>query len=449
MVLSISKKILLGRMLTRFGDQAWDFAIPLVLVKLFPGSLQIAAGMFLCLRLASLILLPITSANIDRYSRMTMTRWGLFSQLFGVILAGIVFLFFQNLREQGPIAFHGISFWGPFICLVIAGILGDQGAQIMDILISGDLAPSAIRNSEELTIFNTQMRRLDLFMEVSVPVIAGTILLLSPDSFPLFGFFVIVLWNMVSFIPEYLLLRSIYVLNPDLNEKPFEAPSAVRKSIFANFKAGWDLYFQHPLFLIMLANSCLWLSALSPHGVLLTAYLKDGWMVPEWQVGVFRGAGAAFGVLATFVFPFVVNRIGFQRGILFFISFQFLTLLVSYFFFMEASKASQIMFLVLMLFSRIGMYGFTLGETQFRQEQLAENIRGRVNGVARSMNGLFNLGIFLLATFVPQMQDFHYLVLLSSLSIGVGAILTLKWFYKVNPSGKIFKIPAEKSPSIF
>lgn len=446
MTLSVSGKIILGRVLTRFGDQAWDFAIPLVLIKLFPGSLQIAAGMYLCLRLASLILLPLTSASIDRHSRMTMTKWGLLSQLIGVILAGVVILYFQMLKSAGPIEFQSLQFWIPFSFLILSGILGDQGAQIMDILISGDLAPSAIRQRDELTLFNTRMRRLDLIMEVSVPVLAGLLLLLSPPEFPLLGFFLIVFWNMISFIPEFLLLKSIYVINPDLNEKKFAGK--ISKSIAQNFKAGWDLYFRHPLFLIMIANSCLWLSALSPHGVLLTAFLTDGWSLPEWQVGVFRGAGAAFGVMATFAFPLVVNRIGFQRGVLFFVSFQFLTLFISYFFFMEASKFSQIMFLVLMLFSRIGMYGFTLGETQFRQESLEEEIRGRVNGVARSMNGLFNLGIFLLATFLPQMVHFHYLVLISCLSIGVAAVLTLKWFYKVNPSGKIFKIPEVKSPSI-
>lgn len=428
MTLSVTRKLILGRVLTRFGDQAWDFAIPLVLVKLFPGSLQIAAWMFLCLRIASLVLLPIVSSHIDRFNRMTMTRWGLLAQFVGVALAGIMFHLFQLRLAQGPLEFSSLEFIIPFLFLIVAGILGDQGAQIMDILISNDLAPAVIDNKAELTRFNTTMRRLDLIMEVSVPVMAGAILLLSPPAFPLFGFYLIVLWNLVSFIPEYLILRGVYRSSPHLDQKNSSFVPA--KSICKNFKAGWDLYRHHPLFLLMVANSCLWLSALSPHGVLLTAFLKDGWSYTEASVGIFRSLGAAVGVLATYVFPLVIARLGFYRGALSFISMQFVTLFVSLIFFLEGSPLSQLMFLGLMLVSRIGMYGFTLGEVQFRQENIEESVRGRINGVAKAMNGLFNLGIFMLAAFLPQMVDFKYLVLLSVASIGVGMALTWRWYLK-------------------
>ena len=49
---SLGSKTLLGRLLTRSGDQAWDFVVPLVLLKLLPGELRVAAIYYLLVRLA-------------------------------------------------------------------------------------------------------------------------------------------------------------------------------------------------------------------------------------------------------------------------------------------------------------------------------------------------------------------------------------------------------------
>lgn len=37
--MSIKKILVLGRVLTRSGDQAWDFAVPLTILKLVLGEL--------------------------------------------------------------------------------------------------------------------------------------------------------------------------------------------------------------------------------------------------------------------------------------------------------------------------------------------------------------------------------------------------------------------------
>ena len=39
-------RLLLGRLLTKSDDQAWDFTVPLVLLQLFPEELRVAALYF-------------------------------------------------------------------------------------------------------------------------------------------------------------------------------------------------------------------------------------------------------------------------------------------------------------------------------------------------------------------------------------------------------------------
>src|SRR4051812_22037751 len=86
-----SRRILLSRLLTRSGDQAWDFAVPLTLVKLFPRSLQIAVLYYFLIRLGQVALAPRVGTAIDRWQRLTVAKAGIGLQVAGM-LAGLAAL---------------------------------------------------------------------------------------------------------------------------------------------------------------------------------------------------------------------------------------------------------------------------------------------------------------------------------------------------------------------
>ncbi|MBK8201297.1 MAG: hypothetical protein IPK68_02845 [Bdellovibrionales bacterium] len=88
--------------------------------------------------------------------------------------------------------------------------------------------------------------------------------------------------------------------------------------MFSQIKNGWTSFFREPVSQVVLAYALLWLSVLSPHGVLLTAYLKDGWKLPELTIGIFRGLGAVFGLLATVLFPILVKNMSVNRASFYF-----------------------------------------------------------------------------------------------------------------------------------
>ncbi|OYZ23540.1 MAG: hypothetical protein B7Y39_04330 [Bdellovibrio sp. 28-41-41] len=428
MKLSFSTRILIGRLLTRSGDQAWDFAVPLVLIKILPGEFRIAALYYFLVRLATVVFLPRLTSLIDTVNRFKAAKLGILLQLVGVILGLLslyLFVFFNSVEPM----------WGPtpiylaFAFLIFGGILSNLGSSFMDISIANDLVPSSF-TEDELARFNSRLRQVDLFTEVTAPVIAGLLLVLEWNNISLFGFLLIGIWNILSFLPEYGILRSIFHDRPELMNKPIQSSEASKTSFIKKITKGWRSFFKEPVALAVLAYAVLWLSALSPHGVLLTAFLIDGWKLPEWEIGIFRGLGAFFGLGATVLFPKIIERWGLLRGTQGFVVFQFVMVLLALICFLSGDRLGQIGFLAFVLFSRIGVYGFGLGEIQIRQIGIRPEVRGQVNGFASALTGIATLGLYAAGALLPSTQDFNMLIIGSVLCVLLSAIIYSVWAQK-------------------
>lgn len=408
---NVGSKILWSRILTRSGDQAWDFAVPIFLLHILPGQLRIAALYYLIVKLINVLLLPRFSVIIDRTNRSSATKLGIFFQLLGVLI--------------GAASIYGMSTTGSlpllFIALTIGGILSGLGASFMDIAVANDLVPSSLPE-HELTPFNARLRQIDLVTEVTAPIIAGLLL-----TFDHIGFYMIALWNIVSFFPEYWFLSSIFRNRVDLDFKTLHIPEASKVSFIDKITAGWRAFFAQPIAPAMAAYALLWLSALSPHGVLLTAYLKDGWNLPEWIIGSFRGAGAFFGLIATFAFPWVTRRIGLVRGARALLLSQAVAVCLSFGAFFVPGMLGQFFFLVFILISRVGLYGFSLGEMEIRQIGISSEVRGQVNGFASALTGLATLALYGIGTLLPSTEDFRYLVILSTVAVLTAFAIFSAW----------------------
>ncbi|MCK6596691.1 MAG: hypothetical protein L6Q33_15960, partial [Bacteriovoracaceae bacterium] len=88
--MSIAFKILLSRFLTRFGDQSWDFTVPLILIAIFPGHIQTVAGYFLLSKIAQFFFNPLVLRWIDQLPRKTIYKIGIGSQTLAVIFSWIL-----------------------------------------------------------------------------------------------------------------------------------------------------------------------------------------------------------------------------------------------------------------------------------------------------------------------------------------------------------------------
>jgi len=312
----------------------------------------------------------------------------------------------------------------------LSGIMSQLGSTFMDISIANDLVPSSFKG-DELARFNSRLRQVDLFTEVAAPVIAGTLLLFTSAHWPLLGFSLVALWNVVSFLPEYGLLRSIFNERPDLKDKPLKIEDIKKQSILSQVRSGWSSFFKEPVAMVVLAYSLLWLSVLSPHGVLLTAFLKDGWQLSELTIGIFRGAGALFGLLATLLFPLALRKMSTEKASLLFLAFQVLALSGGYILFLRTDDFGHVGFLVMILFSRIGLYGFSLGEMQIRQARIAPQVRGEVNGFANALTALATIGLFAAGVALPSTEEFKYLVVSSVFFVALALAIHWNWYRKI------------------
>ncbi len=424
---SFATKLLISRGLTRSGDQAWDFAVPITLLTIFPGQLRLAAIYFLLTQIFLVLLLPRVASLIDSRSRIAAVRIGIGLQLCGVVL-GSFSLYTLYLFSQDKLPLSNPSTLLTCAVLIFSGVLSTIGASFMNISIANDLVPSGFTESE-LSKFNSRLRQVDLLTEVFSPIIAGTILLFATENNPLLGFLIIAAWNIVSFFPEYGFLRSIFQMRPDLVDKSVQVSAIARMPMFKRLSNGWASFFKEPVAPVVAVYALLWLSVLSPHGVLLTVFLKDGWNLPEAIIGTFRGLGALFGLAATLIFPWVVAKFKLIPGARLFLTFQSVSVVLALICFFMGGSVGQMGFLGFILLSRIGLYGFSLGEMQVRQIGIRPEMRGEINGFANGLTALATLMLYLIASLLPTAKEFSVLVVGSCLAVLVATLLF--WFWSV------------------
>lgn len=418
----LARRILLSRLLTRSGDQAWDFAVPMTLVVIVPGGLRATALYFLAVRLSHVLLAPRIGSLIDRWQRLRCAAVGIGAQTFAT-LAGLGIVVSLSHATQGTESSRLSA--ALLVLLIGTGVISSLGSLIMDIAVANDIIPTAIA-PEHLSAVNSRLRQIDLATEVGAPILTGVLLALSTAASPLLGFTIVACWNVVSFLPEYGLIRSVVLGHPGLRTKPLNATKSVPAPLSRRLTAGWRDFIRQPIMPAVVAYALLWLSVLSPHGVLLSAFLKDGWNMPEVTIGVFRGLGAVFGLASTFFFPMLERRLGLVPASRLLIIFQAMMVCLSAFAF-GGSEGHQMAFLALILLSRIGLYGFSIGETQIRQLGIAEAERGRVNGFASAVTSIATLGLYGAGAIFSTPAEFEILVRASATVVTLAAVIFSVW----------------------
>ncbi len=418
----VAHRILLSRLLTRSGDQAWDFAVPLVLVSLLANGIQAAALYFLALRFGQVLLAPHVGMLVDRWPRLKAAKVGIGAQVL-FMLAGLGLVLGVAAGEGGPASLPLLSVW--FVLLGLAGLGASLGSLVTEIAVANDIVPTVIA-AADLPAVNSRLKQIDLATEVGAPVLAGLLLAASPAQLPYLGFALVAVWNVASFLPEYLLVRSVILMRPELQSKRLAAHPVQRASLASRLTSGWRDFLRQPIMPAMLAYALLWLSVLSPHGILLAAFLKKGWSVPEPMIGLFRGSGAFFGLAATYLFPMAERHFGLLAASRAFIAFQTAMVALALVFF-HSHGEGRLLFLGFVLLSRIGLYGFSIGETQIRQIGIPEDKRGHVNGFAAALTSIATLGLYGAGAVFAASDEFFVLVYGSVAAVGLAALVFLLW----------------------
>lgn len=236
-------------------------------------------------------------------------------------------------------------------------------------------------NPEVLQVMNAQMRRIDLLCKLFGPLFIAMIDAYSSRVAIIVNFAM----NAASIVVEYFAIARVYYEVPKLQEakiKPRrEVPEVLEAQLSHNSRpiviAIWQrlvavfqqsmqdvsLYLKHQAFLPSIAGAILYLTVLSFGGQMVTYLLSAGYS--SLQVGIARTFGVVFEVLATWVAPWLIRRIGAIRAGLWMSSWQITMLAVgvSVFWMFDMKSNSLIAASGLVggtVLSRLGLRGFDL-----------------------------------------------------------------------------------------
>ena len=480
-----ARRILLSTTLSRLGSRSWEFATPLLLLEWSPGSLAAPAAFGLANALCRTLLLPWLGGRADGWDRLRTVLLGTAMQGLGCLLSVGALGLYVVLAAAQPDADALVRLLS--LALVIgAGVVEALGAQLSYVAVKKEWVPIVFEEEDgaaarrgmafsflgldlalptiDLTFINMSMTNIDLIAAMFGPVLAGWILEVTEgggDARSLErGFVLIALMNVVSFMPEALLLRRVYLSCPALrrsrgggSEPGKDDGAETQPPAKEQELSPWSVWFHHPSGLPLLTASiaALYLTALSPSGVVLTAYLVTIGLSPR-SIGVFRAAGALSGVAGIGLFSLARNwedggdagtTLQSARSIeqlrrvsLAFISMEVVFVLVAAisFFLYEALPVADLrdapglpwqiaLFLVAVCASRAGLYSFDIGALEIEQLIVDERYRNAAGSVEGALCSSAEMGMYLLSLLLPDPALFGWQVGVSAAAVTGAGVL--------------------------
>lgn len=138
---------------------------------------------------------------------------------------------------------------------------------------------------------------------------------------------------------------------------------------------------------------------------------------------------AVSGVLATFAVPKLLQHFSTSLVGILMIWSQWTTLLPGVVVFFFQPDWVVYMFLMSIVISRFGLWGFDLAERQIMQESIEESLRGSVNGVENALTNLFTLLVTILGMIFSKPFQFGVLCAASITAVGAAALSFSTWVF--------------------
>lgn len=331
-----------------------------------------------------------------------------------------------------------------FLLMTCIGVCESLSSNMAGIAVQKDWVPCVFDSpdidSNKLKTTNYWMNNIDLSAEVVGPCIAGFVI--GTCSSTVMGFFVVGFLNTLSFLPEYLLLKKVHgdcarlrapkvVPEPVVNIREGDGGSS-------SLRSAWPQWLHHPsgVPVFTLAYAFLYFTALSPHGIPLSAYLAASGVSPLY-LGMFRGAGALAGTVGTSLFHCATKAFGVRRASLYHVVGQAVVVVFAAMVFPSHQHTSTdddlglstaiVLFMVAVVLSRVGLYGFDLGVLGMQQDLVDERDRNAVGAVVSALCSFFTLSMYALTIGVSDVEDFHTVTWLSALAVVISAVTYMSW----------------------
>ncbi|KAH6620865.1 Ferroporti-1 [Chaetomium sp. MPI-SDFR-AT-0129] len=425
----ISRRLYVSHFLSTWNSRVFEFGAVLYLAPVFPKTLLPMSIYALTRALSAIVFAPAIGQYVDSGNRLQVVRVSIVFQRLVVAISCVVFY----ILALGLPLRRGTE-TGMLVLLFFLACI-EKLCSIMNLIsVERDwVVVVANKKHTALLILNAQMRRIDLLCKLFGPLFIALIAGFSTKV----AIIANLAMNVTSSILEYSAIARVYYEVPELQQakqgpqpnptgavstQESESRSARNwrrvRGAFTKSAKHFNFYFRHRAFLPSLAGALLYLTVLGFAGQMVTYLLSAGYTATE--VGIASTISVAFEVLATWVAPWLIGKIGPARAGLWLSSWQVTTLVAGTAVFWIFDKSPVVSASGLVggtILSRLGLRGFELCVQIIVQEDVDAESRGAFSSVEAAWQNAFELLSFASTIIFSQPEQFKWPSLISVVAV--------------------------------
>jgi solute carrier family 40 (iron-regulated transporter), member 1 len=419
--------------MSSWGDRMWQFTIPVILMVIFKNTFLPTTIYFISIYLGNIFTLQYIGKWIDKTNKFKVQKIAIIIENLSIISSSIILSLIPYLFDINNIDVNNYLTIIIIVLVILFGIIGEVMNNAQTISTEKDWV---IIISEEINMdindINKIFIRIDLACKIIAPGVVGFIIDLFENSNQ--KIFIIGLtigiWNFMSFPLELILKKLVYDKFTELNKEHDYFLINQNECLNLDFI---KLYFNHFIIMVSISMALLYMTVLS-NGPLMTNYLQ--WRnVSLTIIGLSRGLGAFMGFLGTFLFSCIMKRAKEEdkTGLISIWGFFILLLPILFsFIFLKEDRITDYILIGCCIISRAMLWIFELCVQKIMQVEIEDRNRGKINSMHAIMLQIFSCLIFIFGLIFHNPQNFIYLVIISTLSIGISSIVYSIWYKNYN-----------------
>ncbi|OGM44240.1 putative iron-regulated transporter [Aspergillus bombycis] len=430
---TFARRLYISHFLSTWNSRVFEFGAVLYLASIYPGTLLPMSVYALSRGIAAILFAPAVGNYIDTGNRLQVVRVSIVLQR--VVVAASCVIFY--LLAMGLPMLSAMD----NILLVALALLAciEKLCSIMNLIsVERDWVVVVAGNDYEgLKTMNAQMRRIDLICKLIGPLVIALVAGISTKIAITFNLGM----NICSVVFEYFSIARVYYEVRDLQRPKaktyLDSPNTDSKQensmtrlwhywhcLTHKALGDFESYFRHPVFLPSFAGALLYLTVLSFAGQMVTWLLSTGY--DSTQVGIARTLAVVLEVLATWIAPWLMGRIGPTRAGLWLANWQITSLVAGMTVFWMFSDQPLISASGLVggtILSRVGLRGFDLCVQILVQECVEAENRGSFSSVEAAWQNAFEIGSYISTIIFSRPDQFAWPALISVVAVGLAGIL--------------------------
>ncbi|CAG7922283.1 unnamed protein product [Penicillium olsonii] len=429
----IANGLYLSHFLSTWNSRVFEFGAVLYLATIYPGTLLPMSVYALSRGLAAIVFAPVVGHYIDVTNRLKVVRVSIVLQRLAVATSCAIFFFLKvEVQMARGLQYSLLATLALLACMEKLCSIMNMVSVERDwvVVVAGD-------DHQRLKAMNAQMRRIDLICKLLGPLFIAFMDTISTKI----AILVNLAMNVCSVALEYHSIAKVYQMVPELEEPKqvaqpntstieserhgFEAHIWRPCQTLAN-KALQDLvtYIRHPVFLPSFAGALLYLTVLSFSGQMITWLLSTGY--DSALIATTRTLSVACEFLATWIAPWLMERIGTTRAGLWLACWQIACLVAGmsvFWDFKEAPLVSASGIVGGTILSRIGLRGFDLCTQIIVQEGVDASTRGSFSSTEAAWQNLFEICSYIATIVFSRPDQFQWPVLISVVAVAFAGFL--------------------------